>query len=95
MRPVTFEQLQQRARTVTERPSSAARGYDRQWRKTRERVLARQPLCADCEAAGRVTPATEVHHRVKLAVAPRGKHQAENLVPLCRECHAKRTAAGE
>jgi 5-methylcytosine-specific restriction enzyme A len=95
MSRISYGALLRRARTVPERPSSAARGYDRQWRKTRERVLTAQPLCVDCEAAGRVTPATEVHHRVKLAAAPARKHDPENLVPLCSECHGRRTAAGE
>ena len=27
--------------------------------------LAEHPLCRDCEVAGRITPATEVHHVVK------------------------------
>jgi 5-methylcytosine-specific restriction protein A len=77
------------------RPSSSARGYGRDWQRTRARKIAAQPLCADCEAEGRVTPATEVHHVVKIADAPQKKHDSENLLPLCKACHARRTARGE
>jgi 5-methylcytosine-specific restriction enzyme A len=92
---ITYGELLRRSRTIPARKSAAAQGYDASWRRTRERILARQPLCVDCEAAGRVTPAVEVHHRVKLSVDPRRKHDPENLVPLCTSCHSKRTKAGE
>lgn len=95
MTVTSWGKLRREATGGERRDSAARRGYDRQWRKTRERVLSRQPLCVDCEAAGRVTPATEVHHAVKLRIAPERKHDRANLVPLCSECHAKRTARGE
>lgn len=77
------------------RPSAAKRGYGRDWQRTRERKLAADPLCEDCQAEGRVTPATEVHHKLKLAEAPSQKHAADNLRSLCAACHGKRTARGE
>jgi len=80
---------------VARRESAARRGYDRGWRATRLRVLAARPLCEDCAEAGLVTPASEVHHRVKIRVAPERKHDAANLIALCAECHAARTARGE
>lgn len=84
----------QRAETAA-RESAAKRGYDAAWRKTRLQVLAARPLCEDCAEDGIVTPATEVHHRVRIRVAPERKHDRSNLVALCAECHAARTAAGE
>lgn len=77
------------------RQSAARRGYDHAWQQTRLRVLAVRPLCEDCAELGEVSPATEIHHRVKIRTAPERKHDATNLVALCAECHAARTAKGE
>jgi len=52
--------------------------------------LAKNPLCAECEKAGRLTPATEVHHIV--AIADGGSDRDENLQPLCKSCHSRKTA---
>lgn len=70
-----------------QRGSAASRGYDARWRKVRAMVLAREPRCRDCAAAGRVTLATEVHH---LDGNPRN-NALDNLVPLCKSCHSRRT----
>lgn len=77
------------------RASAARRGYDRSWQRTRLRILAVRPLCEDCARAGQVTPATEVHHVVALRIGPERKHDGTNLMALCAQCHAARTAAGE
>lgn len=76
-----------------ERGSAAARGYDRRWQRLRLMYLRSNPFCADCAAAGQVTQATEVHH--KIAKRDGGLDQWENLQALCKPCHSKRTAAGE
>ena len=91
----TWGRLRQAASETATRESAARRGYDRAWQRTRLRVLSQRPLCEDCAERGDVAPATEVHHRVKIRVAPERKHDASNLVALCAECHATRTAAGE
>jgi len=39
--------------------------YGRQWRKARKAHLLANPLCVMCEAEGRITRATVVHHSVK------------------------------
>ena len=44
------------------RGGADARGYDARWRKARALVLQRNPLCAECGKAGRLTPATVVDH---------------------------------
>ena len=54
-------------------------------------------LCEDCYAAGKITPAEEVHH-IKF-ITPNNINDPsitlsyDNLVALCRECHAKRHGA--
>jgi 5-methylcytosine-specific restriction protein A len=60
------------------------------WRKVRLFVLGTEPLCRECRAAGRVTPATEVDHirAVKEGGAP---FDVENLQPLCLACHSRKT----
>lgn len=67
------------------------------WRKLRETYLKEHPLCEDCLAEGKVTPATDVHH-VKSPF--RGKEinwmlllNYNNLAALCKECHGNRHAA--
>lgn len=78
-------QLQERR--PDERPSAAARGYDRKWRRIRRQFLARHPICADCGAE-----ASQAHHIVP--VAQGGTNRWENLMPLCEGCHARRTRRG-
>jgi len=76
------------------RGSAARRGYDARWRKVREMVLREQPLCADPfgihAARGEVVLATEVDHIVPLAQG--GTNERSNLQPLCKSCHARKTA---
>lgn len=91
----TWGRLRQQQVEAYQRKSAAKRGYDRAWQRTRLRVLSRRPLCEDCAVEGIVSPATEVHHVVKIRVAPELRHDASNLRALCAECHARRTAAGE
>jgi 5-methylcytosine-specific restriction protein A len=55
-------------------------------------VLRRHRLCAECERHGRVTLATDVHH--KIAKRDGGLDTAENLEPLCHSCHSRITGKG-
>lgn len=67
------------------------------WRKMRETYLKEHPLCEDCLAKGKVTPATDVHH----LTSPFKKGEVNynlllnygNLAALCKECHGNRHAA--
>lgn len=68
------------------------RHYDRRWEKLRAVYLARNPLCAHCQQAGRLTPATEVHHIVP--VAQGGADHEDNLMALCKSCHSRITMQG-
>lgn len=77
------------------RLSAALRGYDRQWRRLRERVLFQRPLCEDCRARGELTLSAEVHHVVKVADDWQRRLDPDNLMALCEPCHRARSARGE
>ncbi len=77
-----------------ERESPSKRGYGRRWRRMRDIVLSREPLCRACSTRERPVAATEVDH-----IVPHRKNQMllydfSNLQPLCKACHARKTAAG-
>lgn len=67
------------------------------WRRLRAMQLAAQPLCAECQRSGRVTPATTVHH-----VTPHrddvARFWAGPFESVCAPCHSgviqRREAAG-
>ena len=78
-----------------DRESPSKRGYGRAWQRTRLRYLANHPCCEDCEAEGRVSAATQVHHIKKQREHPGLKHAEHNLMALCKRCHDIRSAKGE
>ena len=59
------------------------------WRRLRAAVLEREPLCRDCWGRGRLTTATDVDHHDN----DPSNNDHENLVPLCHECHSRKTQA--
>lgn len=69
------------------------------WRQLRAQVLSEHPLCQDCAAAGRVAPATEVHHVTpietggNMAQKERFAYRRSNLRALCHSCHREAHAA--
>lgn len=70
--------------------TTSSRGYGWRWQQLRQAKLAREPLCRVCSQNGRTTLATEVDH-----IKPKssgGTDQWSNLQPICRECHAQKTA---
>lgn len=77
------------------RADATKRGYDRSWRKLRRQYLASNPMCADCERAGRTALAAELHHIAKVADRPDLRLDPDNVVGLCVPCHHRRTARGE
>jgi 5-methylcytosine-specific restriction protein A len=72
------------------RPSASSKGYDAQWRKTRQEFLRAYPVCQD--ERGCVAKATDVDHID--GEGPRGPrgHDWTNLRALCHSHHSKRTA---
>lgn len=89
----THRRQQWRAR-AEESGTASQRGYGSAWRKLRLLVLGAQPLCADPfgihEADGQVVVATDVDHIVPKAHG--GDDSMENLQPLCRDCHQRKSA---
>jgi len=55
----------------------------------RERWFRRHPLCAHCEARGRIVPATELDHIVALVNG--GTDTPDNWQGLCSSCHEIKT----
>ena len=64
-----------------------SRTYGRAWKRIRDRYIQEHPLCELCQQEGRLTPAEEVHHKKPLAEG--GTHARDNLVALCKSCHAR------
>jgi 5-methylcytosine-specific restriction protein A len=79
------------AALVHRRPSRHEAGYDYDWVKFRRVYLTRHPLCVRCQSDGRVTPATEIHHRRELREYPELRFEEENLEALCKSCHSRET----
>jgi len=77
----------ERPRAPDTRDSASRRGYDQGWRRLRAAFLRRYSECADCGA-----PATEAHHLV--SVSEGGSDSWDNLIPLCKACHSRRTRQG-
>jgi 5-methylcytosine-specific restriction protein A len=71
------------------RPNSAARGFGSQWRKTRKRILERDPVCVIC----RTEPSNTVDHIISTAKG--GSGDDSNLRGLCRDCHSRKTALAD
>jgi 5-methylcytosine-specific restriction enzyme A len=67
----------------------------KRWRKFRASYLRAHPLCADCESAGIVVIATDVHHVIKRSDRPDLAFEAANCRALCHSCHSIRTGRGE
>jgi 5-methylcytosine-specific restriction protein A len=57
--------------------------------RIRSRILAHEPLCRPCAAAGRTTEATQIDHIVPLFKG--GSDTADNRQPICDACHQAKT----
>lgn len=57
------------------------------WRKFRAYYLRLHPLCAECEAHGRVTAAVILDHIKPYKTHPELGLDWHNVRPLCRPCH--------
>jgi len=63
------------------------------WQKLRRAKLRANPLCECCEAAGRTTPAMQVHHKQARQDAPDLALDWDNLESVCTRCHRAYTVA--
>lgn len=65
------------------------------WRELRRIKLADNPICELCEAEGRTTLATDVHHKQSFMdfLDPETRkvmaYSYGNLMSLCDECHSR------
>jgi len=60
------------------------------WRKLRQVVLNREPLCRSCKGKGKNTPATVVDHIHEVRDGG-DLYDERNLQPLCESCHNSKT----
>ncbi|MCL2072143.1 MAG: HNH endonuclease [Oscillospiraceae bacterium] len=74
-------------RERSRRDPSYRKLYNRKWEKISKLYLLKNPLCAECQRNGRLTPATETHHVKPLSAG--GTHAESNLMGLCKSCHSK------
>lgn len=73
----------------SKRPSPSQGNRPANWRKIAQRQLRAFPLCASCEAKGKVVVATECDHIIPISKG--GSHDLSNLQSLCSPCHALKT----
>lgn len=57
------------------------------WRRLRDRVLARDPLCQECYKRDYITPATDADH----INGDPSDNSMRNLQGLCHSCHSRKT----
>ena len=75
------------------RPSASRRGYGYRWQKYRLLFLAKNPLCVECLAIGRVKPAKDVDHIVAVSGPDDPLFwQTSNHQALCHGHHSTKTA---
>lgn len=72
-----------------DRPSAAARGYDRRWQRYRLMFLRRNPLCAGCQ---RVSAEHVDHIQPVKGPADPLFWEPTNHQGLCASCHSQKTA---
>ena len=70
-----------------DRDPAVRRRYGRAWKRIRDSYISQHPLCEECEKNGKLIRAEEVHHKKPLSEG--GTHARENLIALCKECHAR------
>ena len=70
--------------------SAHERGYTRSWAKASRSFLAEHPWCVACGRPAAVTDHITPHRQDADLF-----WDAENWQPLCKACHAQKTARGE
>ena len=62
------------------------------WLRLRKRILNEHPLCLHCKQRDIITQATDVDHIKPHKGNATLFYCASNLQPLCKQCHARKTA---
>ena len=70
-----------------DRDPAVRRRYGRAWKRIRDNYVQQHPLCERCQEQGKLIPTEEVHHKVPLSEG--GTHARDNLIALCKACHAQ------
>ena len=70
-----------------DRDPAVRRRYGRAWKRIRDSYVQQHPLCEVCQKGGRLVATEEVHHKVPLSEG--GTHARDNLIALCKSCHAR------
>ena len=70
-----------------DRDPAVRRRYGRAWKRIRDSYVKTHPFCELCYEKGIVVPVEEVHHKIPLAEG--GTHDRDNLISLCKSCHAR------
>ena len=73
----------------------SAKYYNAKWSRLRDAHLMLHPLCENCLLNGKITSATEVHHK---QIILSGKTDADryaltldsnNIMSVCKDCHTR------
>ncbi len=70
-----------------ERDLATRQRYGKSWQRVRKLYAEAHPFCEQCLDNGVIVPVDEVHH--KLPLAEGGTNDFENLISLCKSCHAR------
>ena len=81
------EKLEAKRYEKYDRDPAVRKRYGRAWKRVRDAYVEMHPVCERCQADGRLTPTQEVHHKKPLSEG--GTHSRDNLIALCKSCHAK------
>nr|DAD64642.1 MAG TPA: HNH endonuclease [Caudoviricetes sp.] len=63
------------------------RKYGQVWKRLRDSYVKAHPFCEECFKKGMMVPVEEVHHIKPLSEG--GSHSKDNLISLCKSCHAR------
>ena len=70
-----------------DRNPDTRRRYGRAWKRIRDSYAETHPLCELCLQENRYVKTEEIHHIKPLSEG--GTHARENLIALCKRCHAR------